>query len=87
MLSLRKKFETNGLDASNISMNFNTIYFDTNNWSEKIIKMFNKNPEYGILGVAGTTHLPKSGRDAASINYYSTKRGSKRHLVELFFNL
>ena len=37
------------------------IYFDTNNWSEKIIKMFNKNPEYGILGVAGTTHLPKSG--------------------------
>lgn len=33
------------------------ITFNTNNWGDKIIKAFNKNPEYGILGVAGTTHM------------------------------
>jgi glycosyltransferase involved in cell wall biosynthesis len=37
------------------------IYFDTNNWSTKLIKLFDKNPEYGILGMAGTTHMPISG--------------------------
>jgi hypothetical protein len=37
------------------------IYFDTNNWSSKLIKLFDKNPEYGILGMAGTTHMPISG--------------------------
>jgi len=37
------------------------IYFDTNNWSGKLVKLFDKNPEYGILGMAGTTHMPISG--------------------------
>jgi hypothetical protein len=37
------------------------IYFDTNNWASKLVKVFEKNPEYGILGMAGTTHMPKSG--------------------------
>jgi glycosyltransferase involved in cell wall biosynthesis len=37
------------------------IYFDTNNWSGKLIKLFDKNPDYGILGMAGTTHMPVSG--------------------------
>jgi hypothetical protein len=37
------------------------IYFDTNNWGSKLVKTFEKNPEYGILGMAGTTHMPKSG--------------------------
>jgi glycosyltransferase involved in cell wall biosynthesis len=37
------------------------IYFDTNNWSSKLTKLFDKNPEYGILGMAGTTHMPISG--------------------------
>jgi hypothetical protein len=36
------------------------IYFDTNNWSKKILKHFEKS-DYGILGMAGTTHMPKSG--------------------------
>jgi hypothetical protein len=26
-----------------------------------LVKTFEKNPEYGILGMAGTTHMPKSG--------------------------
>lgn len=37
------------------------IYFDTNNWSAKIEKHFEKS-DYGILGVAGTTSMPKSGK-------------------------
>jgi len=36
------------------------IYFDTKNWANKILKHFNKS-DYGILGVAGTTYMPKSG--------------------------
>ena len=37
------------------------IYFDTTGWVNKIVKHFEKNPEYGILGVAGSTSIPKSG--------------------------
>ena len=37
------------------------IYFDTNAWYGKILKNFEKN-DYGILGVAGTPHLPETGR-------------------------
>lgn len=33
------------------------IEFDTNNWGEKLMKLFEKNSDYGILGVAGTTDL------------------------------
>jgi glycosyltransferase involved in cell wall biosynthesis len=36
------------------------IYFDTSSWYHKIMKHFEKN-EYGILGMAGTTSIPKSG--------------------------
>ena len=36
------------------------IYFDTNNWAKKFIRHFEKS-EYGILGMAGTTHMPSSG--------------------------
>lgn len=38
------------------------IIFETNNWGRKILKHFKRNPEYGILGVAGSTYLPKSGK-------------------------
>jgi glycosyltransferase involved in cell wall biosynthesis len=37
------------------------IYFDTNAWYPKIQKNFEKN-DFGIIGVAGTTHLPESGK-------------------------
>jgi len=33
------------------------ILFDTNNWGNKILKLFSKNSEYGIIGIAGTTDL------------------------------
>ena len=33
------------------------IEFDTNNWGEKLSKLFKRNPEYGIIGIAGTTDM------------------------------
>jgi glycosyltransferase involved in cell wall biosynthesis len=36
------------------------IYFDTPAWYSKVQKSFEKN-DFGILGVAGTTHLSQSG--------------------------
>jgi glycosyltransferase involved in cell wall biosynthesis len=38
------------------------IYFDSKNWGQKILNHFKRNPEYGILGLAGTTNIPKSGK-------------------------
>ena len=38
------------------------IYFDSKNWGSKILNHFKRNSEYGILGLAGTTNIPKSGR-------------------------
>jgi hypothetical protein len=37
------------------------IYFDTLNWASKLVKQFEKNDNFGILGMAGTTEMPKSG--------------------------
>ena len=37
------------------------IYFDTSSWFHKIRTHFEKS-EYGILGVAGTTKMPETGR-------------------------
>jgi hypothetical protein len=36
------------------------LEFDTKNWGQKILTHFN-NSDFGILGVAGTTEIPKSG--------------------------
>ena len=38
------------------------IYFDSKNWGSKILNYFKRNSDYGILGLAGTTNMPKSGR-------------------------
>jgi hypothetical protein len=38
------------------------ILFETKNWGNKILKHFKRNPDYGILGVAGSTYLPKSAK-------------------------
>lgn len=38
------------------------IYFDTNNWGVKILNHFKRNQDFGILGVAGSTQLPKSAK-------------------------
>lgn len=38
------------------------IYFDKKGWGNKIVKHFSRNPDYGILGLAGSIYMPKSGR-------------------------
>lgn len=38
------------------------LEFDTKNWAEKVIKHFDKTPEYGILGLAGTKYLDSSSK-------------------------
>lgn len=37
------------------------VVINTKQVANKIVKLFEKNPEYGILGVAGTKNLPSSG--------------------------
>jgi len=37
------------------------ILLDTKQVANKIVKLFNKNPEYGIIGVAGSSSLASSG--------------------------
>tara|TARA_R110000824_G_scaffold161822_4_gene337301 strand:+ start:796 stop:1893 length:1098 start_codon:yes stop_codon:yes gene_type:complete len=38
------------------------IKFETRNWGRKILKHFNKNESFGIVGVAGTRYLSTTGR-------------------------
>jgi len=38
------------------------IYFDTKNWAQKLVKHFKRNPDYGILGVAGSVQLLSSAK-------------------------
>lgn len=38
------------------------LEFDTNKWGDKLLKSFDKNPDYGILGLAGTKFLDSSGQ-------------------------
>jgi len=38
------------------------ILFEKTYWAKRITDHFKNNPEYGILGVAGTTYYPETGR-------------------------
>ena len=38
------------------------LEFDTKNWGDKLLKVFEKNPEYSILGLAGTKYLDQSAK-------------------------
>ena len=38
------------------------ISIETNNWGNKLLKLFKLNPEHGIIGVAGTKFLSETGR-------------------------
>jgi len=37
------------------------ITIETKQWGTKLVKLYEKNPEYGIIGVAGTKHMAESG--------------------------
>ncbi len=51
-------------DATNDLIVFchDDIKFDTRNWGRKVLNHHKKNPDYGIMGVAGTRFMPDSGR-------------------------
>jgi glycosyltransferase involved in cell wall biosynthesis len=59
IMSLTQAYNKGIKEAKNDIIIFchDDIIFDTKNWGNKLIKLFNKNPEYGILGIAGTTDL------------------------------
>lgn len=38
------------------------IIIETKQWGVKLLKQFEKNPEYGIIGVAGSKYMPVSGQ-------------------------
>lgn len=38
------------------------LVMETKQWGSKLLKLFEKNPEYGILGVAGTKYLAENGQ-------------------------
>ena len=38
------------------------IIFDTKNWGGKLLRVMNKNPEFGIVGIAGSREVPVSGQ-------------------------
>jgi hypothetical protein len=62
--SLTKAYNRGLKQASNDIVVFmhDDVEFDTTGWGNKLIKHFNNNPEFGILGLAGTTDMPLTGR-------------------------
>lgn len=38
------------------------LIIETKQWGVKLLKQFEKNPEYGIIGVAGSKYMPVSGQ-------------------------
>ena len=40
----------------------NDIHIETNGWGYKLLKHYEKNPGYGILGVAGTKYMATTGK-------------------------
>lgn len=38
------------------------LFVETKQWGNKLVKLFDKNPEYGIIGVAGSKNIPVSGQ-------------------------
>jgi len=38
------------------------LIIETKQWGNKLMRLFEKNPEFGIIGVAGTKNMPTSGQ-------------------------
>ena len=62
--SLTKAYNRGLKQASNNIVVFchDDLTIETKQWGNKLIKLFEKNPEYGIIGVAGTKEMASSGR-------------------------
>jgi len=63
-MSLAENYNKGLLDSQNDIVVFmhDDVIIQSTNLTPKIIKMFEKFPEYGIIGVAGTTDLAANGR-------------------------
>ena len=46
---------------NNIVFCHDDLIIETRGWAKKLLKLKNNNPDYGILGIAGTTELPENG--------------------------
>ena len=64
----------------------NDIIFDKPYWGKRVLEHFIKRPEYGILGIAGTTFFPRSGSwwdvMPEAIGQVSHQENGKRWLTE-----
>lgn len=63
-LSLTKAYNQGLKQAKNDIVVFchDDIEIETKQWGNKLLKQFEKNPEYAIIGVAGSKYMPTSGR-------------------------
>ena len=62
--SLTKSYNRGLKQAKNDIVVFchDDITIETKQWGNKLVKLFDKNPEYGIIGVAGSKNMPVSGQ-------------------------
>lgn len=62
--SLTKSYNRGLKQASNKVIVFchNDIEIETKQWGKKLLKIFDNNPEYGIIGVAGSKYMHTNGR-------------------------
>lgn len=62
--SLTKAYNRALKQASNEVVVFchDDITIETKQWGNKLLKQFEKNPEYGIIGVAGSKYMSSTGR-------------------------
>lgn len=62
--SLTKSYNRGLKQAKNDIVVFchDDITIETKQWGKKLLKLFTRNPQYGILGVAGTKFMPTSGQ-------------------------
>jgi glycosyltransferase involved in cell wall biosynthesis len=62
--SLTKSYNLGLKQAKNDIVVFchDDITIETKQWGQKLIKLFEKNPTFGIIGVAGSKHMPESGQ-------------------------
>ena len=49
------------------------IIFETKNWGKKLLKLYEKNTEYGIIGIAGSREMPVSGKWWENVGIFSGK--------------
>lgn len=61
--SLTKSYNRGLKQAKNDIVVFchDDITIETKQWGNKLLKIFSRNPEYSIIGVAGTKHMSNSG--------------------------